>query len=291
RVAPADGPQHVLFKGLGVHRDPGDPVGAEHHQLFRRDGVRPARLHSDLLTGGTVEGGLESSEDPVHLLRRQGGGGAAAHVEGPHPQSRPANHLAAGGDLPTQGVHIRGHQGKAPLHRLADKGAIGAPGWAEGNAHVHVNVPLLQPPGGLGRGGAGLQGQGGPGGGDEIVLLQIRPGLFRGLPVLQGPGHRLVGPDAGEHSPGGRHAGDRPGRQEEAGADGVAAEALPLEIAAGEGLLIGLLGGLAAPAEGDRHPAEVPRLLQRDHGPAVIAWGDRLVDRQFPGEQIHQALL
>ena len=144
RVAPADGPQHVLFKGLGVHRDPGDPVGAEHRQLFRRDGVRPARLHSDLLTGGTVEGGLESSEDPVHLLRRQGGGGAAPHIQGVDGFPRPAQALTGDGQLPQQGIQIGLHQLQGAAHIGRDKGAVGAPGGTEGDAHIQGDILRAQ---------------------------------------------------------------------------------------------------------------------------------------------------
>ena len=70
----------------------------------------------------------------------------------------------------------------------------------------------------------------------------------------------------------------------------MAALALPLEVIAGEGLLILPLRGFSVPAEGHRHPAEVLRLLQGDDGPAAVTGLDGLVDGQLPGEQVHQAL-
>ena len=112
RVAPADGPQHVLLHGLGVHRDPGDPVGASTASFSAvMVSGRPASTVISLQAVRSKDG-LKGSEDPVHLLRRQGGGGAAAHVEGPHPQparrtiSPPAEISA------TQGVHIGGTRAK-----------------------------------------------------------------------------------------------------------------------------------------------------------------------------------
>ena len=205
-VAAADGPEDMVLHGLGVHRDPGDAVGLEHRQLFRGDGVRAACLHGDLVTVAAVKGLFKCRQHPVHLLRGEGGGSAAAHIERADPQPRLPHHFAAGADLLHQGVHIGGHQGKAPLHRLADKRTVGAAGGTEGDPHVHRDVLFAQIPGGPQGHPSGLHRQHGPVRGDEVLLFHHLQGLERRLPRRQRPGHRLIRPDAGEHPPGGRAA-------------------------------------------------------------------------------------
>ena len=234
-VAAADGPQHMVLHGLGVHRQAVHPVGFQDGELLGGDGVGPSGLHGDLVAPGAVEGLFKGGEHPVHLVRGQRGGGAAAHVERPHPQALTAHHLAAGADLGNEGVHIGLHQRKAVFHRLAHKGTVGAAGGTKRDAHIHGDVPLSKTRRGFHRRRAGLHGQSCPLGCNEVLLLQKRPGLVGGLPLLQCPGDGLVGPHAGEHAPGGRDAGDSPGCQEKAPGDGVAALALPLKVRAREG--------------------------------------------------------
>ena len=243
----------------------------------------------DLIAAGEVEGLLEGSQHPVHLLCCQCGGSAAAHVEGPAGKALLADHLPSGADLPDQRVYIGRHQGEAPLHGLAHEGAVGAAGGAEGDAHIDRDIPGIQLLLGGQGGGACLQGQRRPVRGDEICFLQHLAGLLGRLSLGQGPGHRLVRPYAGEHPPGGRVAGQLPGGQEEGCADGVAALALPGEVVAAERTAVAIWEGLALVAQLHRDVAAL-LLPEGDDGPGVIAGQDRLIDGLFSGEQAHQAL-
>ena len=173
-------------------------------QFFGGDGIRTADLYRDLRTGGEIEGFFQSRQDGIHLIRRQDAGGAAAHVKGAGAQTIAAHHIPAGADLRDQSLYIGLHQRKTSLHALTDKGAVGAAGGAEGDAHIQVDVPLIQPLPGLIAHGAGLQGQGGPVLRNKVMLFQIVLGFLRCFALHQRPGDGLVGPHAGEHAPGGQ---------------------------------------------------------------------------------------
>ena len=282
-VAAADGPEDMVLHGLGVHGDPGDAVGLENRQLFPCDGVRPAGFHGDLVTRGCVKALFKGGEHPVHLLCRQGGGRAATHVKGANPQPCPAHHGAPGAHLIQEGLHIGRHQGEAPLHRLAHKGAVGAAGGAEGDAHVNGDVQGLQPLGGGQGHAAGLQRQPRP--------LQHGLHLLRGFPLPQRPGDGLVGPDAGEHAPGGLLSGDGLRRQEKALADGVTPLALPVECRAGEGAAQAVRRGLAPETQLHRHMAAIRVLSQGDDDPGVVPGQNGLIYRQLAGKEVHKTLL
>ena len=302
RVAAADGGEDLVLHGLGVDGHPFDAVRFQYRQLLGGDGVRPSGLHGDLRTGGEVKGLLQGSQHRVHLRRRQGGGGAAAHVEGAGPQMVFPHHFSPGPDLRDEGLDVRLHQGEAPLHALAHKGAVGAAGGAEGDAHIQVDVPLFQPLPRLIAHGTSLQSQRRPLLRDEIARLQFPLGLLRGLALHQRPCDGFVGPDAGEHPPGGQRQLFRGAErfrqlgiqiqkcQIEAGRHGVAPLALFFKIRAGEGGCKGPGGGMPAIAKLRRDAALRRRLRGGKAAPRLIFRLYRVIGRFFQGEEGHQAL-
>ena len=101
-----------------------------------------------------------------------------------------------------QQLEVRFHQLQRPAHVGGDKGAIGAPGGAEGDAHIDGHLLFSQLlPGGQGGLGA-VRGQGGPDGGDPIFPLQLGDGLLRRGPGEHGPGGQLHRAHPGKGPPG-----------------------------------------------------------------------------------------
>ena len=84
----------------------------------------------------------------------------------------------------------------------ADKAAIGAPGGAEGDAHIHGQIPRGQylhgPDGGLGAFHSQLP----PLRGDEIYIPQQLVGGFRGASLQQVLGGQLGGANPSQSAPG-----------------------------------------------------------------------------------------
>ena len=142
----------------------------------------------------------------IHLRRRQGGGGAAAHIEGFDAQACVLHHLRRQRDLPLQRLQIRRHQLEGPLHRLRDEAAIGAAGGAEGDADVQGDVvgrePLLGGNARLGR----LDAHSAPGRRYLIGVRQLTVRLPGRHAAAQQPGRQLGGPHAGETAPCGNAA-------------------------------------------------------------------------------------
>ena len=173
---------------------------------------------------------------------------------------------------------------------MAHKGAVGAASGAEGDADVDGDILLLQFSRGSEGHGAGLQGQGGTLGCHKIVPLQKGAGLLGGFPLGQGPGHQLIRPHTGEHSPGGLLAGKLAGRLVEGTGQNMPALAFFCIVAAGKGLGHHRFGGFALQAKLRLHPA----LLISRHGnnaPGVILRQYFFVNGQLTGEEVHQALL
>ena len=142
-VPPSDGGQDPVVHRLGVDADPVHAVFPKDRQLLRRDGVGPPCLHGQLHSISQVKSLPQPAQQPVHLLRRQGGGGAAAHVEGPDLQSQVLDHGGGAVRLRQQGLQIGLHQMEGFFHAVADEAAIGAPGGAEGDAHVQGDLIFL----------------------------------------------------------------------------------------------------------------------------------------------------
>ena len=246
-MAAADGGEDVILHGLRIHADPCDAVTFQNGQFFGGDGIRTADLYRDLRTGGEAEGFFQSRQDGIHLIRRQDAGGAAAHVKGAGAQTIAAHHIPAGADLRDQGLYIGLHQRKTPFHALTHKGAVGAAGGTEGNTHIQVDVPLFQPLQRLIAHGTSLQSQRRPVLRNEVARLQLLLGLLWGFALHQCPCDGLVGPDAGEHPPGGQRQLFRGAerfrqlgiqfqkRQIEAGCHGIAPLAFFFKVRAGKG--------------------------------------------------------
>ena len=215
-MPPPDGGKDPVIHGLRVDADPVYPVFPENRQLLRCDGVRPAGLHGALHGAGKVEPFIQPAQQPVHLLRRQGSGGAAAHIEGTDTQTQLLHHGRRAVRLRQQGLQVGLHQMKGFFHAVADKAAIGAPGRTEGDAHIQGYLVFLQLPLGLqaslGAGEAQLP----AGFGNKVGVPQDGVRLGLALPLLQQSRRQLGGADAGEGAPGGGNAGKRPGRLKKA---------------------------------------------------------------------------
>ena len=136
RVAAADGGKDAVLHRLGVDGNAGDAVCAEDGELFGVDGVGAARLDGGLRKGGEIEAPLEPCEQAVHLLRRERGRRAAAHVEGLDMQAEGADHRARLLDLVEEGGEVGLDEGEGLLHALRDEAAVGAAGRAERDADI-----------------------------------------------------------------------------------------------------------------------------------------------------------
>ena len=199
----AAGGENRIHHGLGidahaVHAAPGDDI-----QLFLVQGVGPSALHGELNAAGKVEGLPDAREKLLHLRRGQGGGRTASDIDGTHGLAGTCHQLGGVAQLLVQGFQVRLHQVGIFADGLADEGAVGAAGGAEGDAHIEGNVPGFQ----LrrrchGRSGA-VQAELCPAGGDEIGLFHFLNGFFVAHARHQAPGGQLGGPDTGQRAPGG----------------------------------------------------------------------------------------
>ena len=138
-VCAADAPERFVVERLRVDGDARRARAQKHFQHGAVDGVRPAGLHGLLHRAG--EGLARGENDLLQSLAGDGGGRAAAHVEGAGAQTLLRHDLRAEGDLAFQGLHIGVHQ--MPVADFArGKGAVGAASFAEGNADVNVKSAL-----------------------------------------------------------------------------------------------------------------------------------------------------
>ena len=145
-MAAPHGFQHGVLHGLRVDRHSVNVVRLQHCQFIRRDGVRPAGLHRVLGEPRKVKALLHLGQQPFQLGGGQGGGGAAADVDGADKKPRLPEVCGAGRYLLTQSIQIGLHQLQRLLHVSGDKAAIGAAGGAEGNADVEGDLIRLQAP-------------------------------------------------------------------------------------------------------------------------------------------------
>ena len=181
--------------------------------------------------------------------RGEGGGGAPADVEGPQAQPGPPQPGAHGLDLPQQAVEIRRQQLARAALGLADEGAVGAAGGAEGNAHVDRDVAGLQQGRRPHRGLAGLNAEPPPGRGDEEALLQQPVRALDRAPGQQVAGGELGGPDPGEGAPGRGRGELGQGRQIVGPLQNTAAEGIVLPV---QGQALDGPGADAAPGDPGR---------------------------------------
>ena len=136
RVAAADGRKHVILHRLGVDGNARGVVRAQHAQLFFVDRVGAARLDRQLGETRKVKILLKLCEKAIHLIGRQRGRRAAAHVEGLDVQPHLAHELPRGGDLVKERFEVGLDEREGLFHALGDEAAIGAARGAEGNADV-----------------------------------------------------------------------------------------------------------------------------------------------------------
>ena len=280
----------MVLQGLRVDGDAAHAVPFQHLQLLPVDGVRPAGLHSILSTALQRQDLPAPGEQPVQLAGGQGGGRTAPHIEGAKPPARPLQDPAQGADLLQKGVQIGLQKLQRPAHIGGHKGAVGAPCGAEGDAHIERDLILLQGALGVQAGLGAVHRQLGPLRGDIAVPLQAGPGLFRGGSGGHLPGGQLHRAHAGEHPPGRRLAGGLTGGQEEAPADGPAAQALPLKFIPRQGGVQPVGGRHSPPGQLHLHGAAVRLLLKGDLGPGVVLRADWLIDGPLTGEQVQHPL-
>ena len=134
----------------------------------------------------------------------EGGGGAAADIQGGDAPARRGQKAAGGGDLLDKSLQIRLHQAGKPLDRLAHKGAVGAAGGAEGDAHIQREVSGLCPLQGVQGGKGAVDAQPAPLRREEICAFQHGVAGQDAAAGKEVAGGQLGGPDAGQSPPGGR---------------------------------------------------------------------------------------
>ena len=206
RVAAADDPQHLIVHGLGVDAHAVTAQGADGLQLGQAQGVRAAALYRIFYQACQVKIPCNFGHQPFHLFLGQGGGGAAADVEGSDPFAAVMQELSHMDDLLLQGVQKTGQEAAEFFNARADKAAIGAAGGAEGDADIEGNVIFFQQTGGLDRGAGGLDAQPPPFGQHMILLLEQALCAFLRAAGEQMARGQLGGPHAGQASPGRRLA-------------------------------------------------------------------------------------
>ena len=200
------GPAHALqdrsHHGLGVHRYPVYPVPGQDGQLVLGDGVGPPGLHGELGTLGEVYVRFQCRKHLVKLLCRQGGGGAASHVDRAHCPPGLPKEDPGGFNFPAEGRHERLHQRQALVHRCRDEGAVHAPGGAKGDANVEGNFVGGKALNRLHALPGAVHGQSGPEGGNVVVFFQLLLGFLGGCALQNGSGGELGRPHPGEGTPG-----------------------------------------------------------------------------------------
>ena len=200
-VTATDSLEHLVGQGLGVDADAVHAVIQEHLQLVPVNGVGTARLNAVLHHIPEVEVLAQMGQQTIHLLCRQRGGRAAAHVERADMEPRVLHHPACRRNFRHQRLQIGFHQLKGLLHRLGDEGAVGAAGGTEGDAHIEGDVVGGQFRLGFCSRLSRLHAEAGTLGGDEIGLLQRALCLRRALAALHQAGGKLAGTHTGQAAP------------------------------------------------------------------------------------------
>ena len=291
RVAAADGRKHVILHRLGVDGNARGVVRAQHAQLFFVDRVGAARLDRQLGETHKVKILLKLCEKAIHLIGRQRGRRAAAHVEGLDVQPHLAHELPCGGDLVKERLKIRLDEREGLFHALGDEAAIGAARGAEGNADIERNIVRLQLRRRADAGVRRLDGKAGAGGLHAVKLLKL-PLRLRLSTLTDQRERDLCRAHAREASPRGGDAEQILRRAEKADADGMAALSLFFIVCAGEGIIVAVGGGAAVDAKLRRHLHALVLFGERHAHPVRVGrFVDRAVDGLFAGEEREQALL
>ena len=212
-VAAANAPENLVGHGLGVDAHAVRAALADDLKLLKVQGVGPSALHGELQALGEVEMLPDGGQQPLHLGRGEGGGGAAADVKGADCPARLPKQLAGMGNFSEQRLQV-GRQVLAEfLHALAHKGAVGAAGGAEGNAHIDREVPGAEEPRRLHGVAGGVDAQPPTGFGDEVGVLQKPVGAGFGAAGQEVGRGELGGPHTGQGAPGRRRGQHLEGRQ------------------------------------------------------------------------------
>ena len=116
-------------------------MAAQGPQLFRRNAVGAAGFHGEFLDPVHGEPGLNGRQQPVQLVRFQGGGGPAADIDG---IQDPVFHQAGCfPDLPDQGVQIGVHPFPPGGDGERREGTVKTGGRTEGDAYVEAVSILI----------------------------------------------------------------------------------------------------------------------------------------------------
>ena len=283
----------LVLHGLGVDADAVRAVVQQDLQLLPCDGVGAARLDAVLRAVGEVKAAVQMGQQVIHLPGRQGGGRAAAHIEGLDAQARLRHHAGSVGDLLFQRCQIGLHQAEGLLHRCGHEAAVGAAGGAERDAHVQGDLIGAQVAFGLQAGPGRLDGQAAALRRDEVGVTQDAVRFALRFALLQHSAGQLARADAGEGAPAGGNAGDVTRRLEERQLQGALTQTLPLV----------LIGGARKSSAGDapRRFAVIVKggdaggiaaaLRQGDEGAVVLPGSGGLVDGALLRKESQQALL
>ena len=184
RMLAAHEAQHIVVEGLGIDADAGDAGLPDHLELFPGDGIRPTGLDGVLPHLREVKVFGHTVGEPLELLGSDGGGGAAAKVDGAQLQPGLPGHFGGVGDLLAQAVDVLIHELVGLFDGMGYKGAVQAPGRTERNGDVQTEAV---------RGVPGEDGMllllGGKGQiqlllGDQVVLPQFPGNLLPAVPHL-----------------------------------------------------------------------------------------------------------
>ena len=202
RVPAAHVLQDPVVHGLGIDAHTVGSQGSDQGQLLLIQGVGPSTLHRIFYQPGPVKMPVNLFHQQANLFGGQDCGCAAADVEGPDVLPGPPQGLPHRLNLPQQAVQIGSQQLAGAAGGLTHKGAIGAAGGTEGNAHVDGNVPGLKKPGSLHRKAAGGHTELSPLRAHKEGLLQQPVRLGGTAAGQQAAGGQLGGPDPGQGPPG-----------------------------------------------------------------------------------------
>ena len=143
-VVAADDGKHVVIHGLGVDGHTVNPGFGDGKEFLRIQSVGSAALHGEFQASGQVKMLPNGGKQPPHLGCCQGGGCAATHIQGADVITGFLQKCAGHLNFPDEGIQIRLHHVGEFFNAEAHKGAVGAPGGAEGDANVQGKVLLVQ---------------------------------------------------------------------------------------------------------------------------------------------------
>ena len=142
-MGPPAGAKDVVFHGLGVDAHAVSAVLPDGPELLRVQGVRAAALYGKFHAAAKIKGFPKGVQEPDHLGGGQGGGGAAADVQGAKVLAAFFHQLRCDPDFFFQSRQVWLQKLGFLADGAADEAAVGAAGGAEGDAHIDGNVLRL----------------------------------------------------------------------------------------------------------------------------------------------------